>query len=123
MGLSNNVKGLLHEIQFVEIENNDRDNVTAALFLDANHANTDILLTVNITGKITEIQRRAIDELANKMDLETSSQSNEELTTDVNDFIAKLVELDDNDSRWDYIRELPAISIFHTFNEHYEIFS
>ena len=77
MGLSNNVKGLLHEIQFVEIENNDRDNVTVALFLDTNHANTDILLTVNITGKITEIQRRAIDELANKMDLETSSQSNE----------------------------------------------
>ena len=50
------------------------------------------------------------------MDLETSSQSNEELTTDVNDFIAKLVELDDNDSLWDYISELPAISIFCTLN-------
>ncbi|RED48803.1 hypothetical protein [Seonamhaeicola aphaedonensis] len=132
LGLSNNVKGILHEIQFVEMENNDGDSVTAAMFGDTNHQNTDILLTDNNTGEVTEIQLKATDnpsyvqdwidnhpegeilvteELAEKMNLETSGISNEELTTDVHDFLDKLIELDENDELWDYIPTLPAISI------------
>lgn len=132
LGLSNNVKGILHEIQFIEIENNDGDNFTASMFANSNHKNTDILLTDNNTGEITEIQLKATDnssyvqdwidthqegeiliteELAEKMDLETSGISNEELTTDVHDFVDKLIELDENDELWDYIPTLPAISI------------
>ncbi|MEZ4841920.1 MAG: hypothetical protein R2821_10550 [Flavobacteriaceae bacterium] len=132
LGLSNNVKGNLHEIQFVEIENNDGDTVTATMFGDTNHQNTDIILTDNSTGEITEIQLKATDnssyiqdwidnhqggeiliteELAEKMDLETSGISNSELTTDVHDFVDKLIELDENDELWDYIPTLPAISI------------
>src|SRR5690606_8685718 len=93
LGLSNNVKGILHEIQFVEIVNNDGDSFTALMFADSNHQNTDILLIDNNTGQITEIQLKATDssyyvqdwidnhpdgkiliteELAGKMDLETS---------------------------------------------------
>ena len=45
------------------------------------------------------------------MDLETSGISNTELTTDVHDFINKIIELDENDELWDYIPTLPAISI------------
>lgn len=132
LGLSNNVKGILHEIQFVEIENDDGDSITATMFTDSNHQDTDIILTDNNTGEITEIQLKATDnssyvqdwindhpegeiliteELADKMNLETSRQSNSELTTDVNDFVEKIVELDNNDSLWDYIPALPAISI------------
>jgi hypothetical protein len=132
LGLSNNVKGILHEIQFVEIENNDGDSVTATMFSDTNHQNTDILLTDNNTGEITEIQLKATDnssyvqdwinnhqdgeifvteELAAKMGLETSGISNEEITTDVNGFVDKLIELDENDEIWDYIPTLPAVSV------------
>ena len=132
MGLSNNVKGILHEIQFVEVENSDGDSVSAAMFTNTNHSGTDIFLTDNNTGEISEIQLKAtgsqsyvqewIDEhpdgeilvtqeIAEKMDLETSGQSNEELTTNVNEFVQKLVELDNNNSLWDYFPGLPAISI------------
>jgi len=131
VGLSNNVKGILHEIQFMEIENTDGDSVTAAMFTDSNHPGYDILLTDNNTGEVIDVQLKATDsasyvqewfdkhdgeilvttELAEKMNLETSGLSNQELTTDVNDFVTKLVELDDGDELWDYIPELPAISI------------
>jgi len=132
LGLNNNVKGILHEIQFVEIENNDGDNITASLFTDTNHKDTDVILTNNDTGEIFEVQLKATDstsyvndwinshengeiliteELAEKMDLETSGLSNNELTTDVNNFVDKIVELDESDELWDYIPELPAITI------------
>ena len=132
LGLSNNVKGILHEIQFVEIENSDGDSVTAAMFDDSNHKGFDVILTDNDTGEVTEIQLKATDsesyirewleeypdgeilvteEVAENMDLSTSGQSNEELTTKVHDFVEKIIELDNNDSLWDYIPGLPAISI------------
>lgn len=130
-GLSNNVKGILHEIQFVEIENSDGDSVTAAMFADTNHEGMDVILTDNTTGEITEVQLKATDntsyvqewfdkhdgeilvttELAEKMNLETTGISNQELTTNVDDFVSKLIDLDDSDELWDYIPELPAISI------------
>lgn len=132
IGLANNVKGILHEIQFVEIENKDGDEFTAALFTDTNHPDTDVIITNNLTGEISEVQLKATDssgyvnewinnhqegeimvteELAQKMDLESSGQSNAELTADVNEFVDKLVELDNNSSLWDYMPQLPAISI------------
>ena len=140
LGLANNVKGILHEIQFVEIENNDGDEFTASLFTDTNHPDTDVILTNNITGEISEVQLKATDsssyvndwinnhedgeilvteELAEKMDLQSSGQSNSELTADVNEFVEKLIELDDDSNLWDYMPTLPAISIaiasFHLF--------
>jgi len=132
LGLNNNVKGILHEIQFVEIENNDGDNITASLFTDTYHKDTDVVLTNNDTGEMFEVQLKATDsssyvndwidnhengeiliteELAEKMELETSGSSNNELTTDVNNFVEKIVELDESDELWDYIPELPAITI------------
>ena len=132
LGLANNVKGILHEIQFVEIENNDGDEFTATLFADTNHPDTDILLTNHITGEISEIQLKATDnssyvndwinrhedgeilvteELAQQMDLQSSGQSNAELTADVNEFVDKIVALDNDSDLWDYMPALPAISI------------
>lgn len=132
LGLANNVKGILHEIQFVQIENEDGDKITAALFTDTNHPDTDVLLTNEQTGETIAVQLKATDsssyvndwinnhdegdilvteEIADKMGLESTDISNEELTADVTEFIGKLIRLDDDDSLWDYMPALPAISI------------
>jgi len=132
VGLANNVKGVLHEIQFVEIENEDGDEITAALFTDTNHPDTDVLLTNQETGETIAVQLKATDsesyvqhwidthdegeilvteEIAEQMGLESTEISNEELTADVSEFTEKLMKLNDDDSIWDLMPELPAISI------------
>lgn len=132
LGLANNVKGILHEIQFVKIENEDGDDITAALFTDTNHPDTDVILTNETTGEVLEVQLKATnsesyvnnwisnhdegevlvtEELAEKMNLESTEISNNEITVDVNEFIDKLVKLDKDDSLWDLMLGLPAISI------------
>ena len=60
-GFANNVKGILHELQFIEIENEDGDNVTASIFPETNHQGTDIMLTDEETGEIIFIQLKATD--------------------------------------------------------------
>lgn len=132
VGLANNVKGVLHEIQFVKIENEDGDDITAALFTDTNHQDTDVILTNETTGETIEVQLKATDsesyvndwisnhdegeilvteELAEKMNLESTEISNDEITADVNEFIDKLINLDHDNSLWDLMPELPAVSI------------
>lgn len=132
LGFSNNVKGILHELQYVEIVNTDDSHYTASLFPDTNHEGFDIMMTDHETGEIVKIQLKATDstsyvnawideypdgeilvtqEIAEKMDLETTGISNDELTVSVNDFVDKLVESSDTDDFWDYMPYLPAISI------------
>lgn len=131
-GFSNNVKGILHELQFVEIENEDGDNITASVFADTNHKGTDIMLTDDETGEILEVQLKATDnvgyvndwieeypdgeilvtdEIADKMNLQTTEISNEELTTNIEDFVDKIIESSDKDEFWEYLPFLPTISI------------
>jgi hypothetical protein len=45
------------------------------------------------------------------MDLNTSGISNGELTVDVNEFVDKIIDLEDENDLWDYIPSLTAISI------------
>ena len=132
LGLSNNVKGILHEIQFVKVENEDGDDITAALFTDTNHRDTDVLLTNETTRETIAVQLKATDsdsyvndwisnhddgeilvteEIAERMGLESTEISNEGLTADVSEFCSKLINLDNDNSLWDYMPELPAISI------------
>ena len=132
VGLANNVQGVLHEIQFVMIENEDGDEVTAALFTDTNHPGTDVILTNEQTGESIAVQLKATDsesyvydwvenhdegeilvteEIAERMDLESTGISNEGLTADVSEFITKIIDLDEDDSLWDYIPELSAVTI------------
>jgi hypothetical protein len=132
VGLANNVKGILHEIQFVQIENEDGDEVSAALFTDTNHPDTDVILTNEETGETIAVQLKATnsesyvndwienhedgeilvtEEIAEKMGLESTELFNEEVTADVSEFIAKMIKLENNDSLWDYFPSLPAISI------------
>jgi hypothetical protein len=129
-GLISNVKGILHEMEFVRIENEDGDSVYATIFNDTNHAGTDVQLIDQTTGETWEIQLRATnnqnyvqkwiddnpngdifitEELAQKMNLPTSGQSNEELTINVETFVDKMLEMDD-ESLWNYVPALTLVS-------------
>jgi len=132
-GLVNNVKGILHEIEFQRLENEDGDSVIAALFPDTNHKAVDIQMLDQETGEIWSIQLKATDnqsainhwldsnpdteilvteELAERMDLTSSGLSNEDLTIRVEDFVDRMIELEDqhNESLWQYFPALVAAS-------------
>tara|TARA_Y100001968_G_C19325474_1_gene701474 strand:- start:210 stop:1061 length:852 start_codon:yes stop_codon:yes gene_type:complete len=112
-GLVNNVKGILHEIEFQILENEDGDSIYAALFPDTNHKSVDVRLFDENTGESWDIQLKATDnvsninswidsnpnteiyvtdEIAQTMGLNTSGFSNEELEIRVEDFVDKLIE-------------------------------
>ena len=43
-GVVNNVKGILHEMEFVRMENEDGDSITAALYPETNHPGYDVVM-------------------------------------------------------------------------------
>lgn len=131
-GLISNVKGILHEMEFVRVENEDGDSVYASFFDATNHPDTDIQLLDRSTGETWEAQLKATDdasyvtdwiewhpggeilvtdELAQQMELPTSGQSNDELTANVEDFVDKMVSAGDADDFWDYFPALGAASV------------
>lgn len=114
-GLVSNVKGILHEMEFVKVENGDGDSVYASYFDATNHPDTDIQLVDETTGAAWEVQLKATEstshvndwieahpggeilvteELAERMDLPSSGQSNEELTVRTEDFVDRMVAMD-----------------------------
>jgi hypothetical protein len=132
VGLVSNVKGILHEMEFVRVENEDGDSVYASFFDATNHPDTDIQLLDRSTGEAWEVQLKAsndaayvtdwmdrhpdgeilvTDELAERMDLPTSGQSNNELTTDVESFVDRMMSADDADDFWDYFPALSAATV------------
>ena len=115
-GLVSSVKGVLHEMEFVQIENSDGDSVTASVFGSASHPDYDILIFDGETDQWSQIQLKATDstsyvqdwidnhpdgeiliteEIAEKMDLPSSGSSNEELTVRCEDFLDKLLDIED----------------------------
>ena len=132
-GLVNNVKGILHEMEFQIIENTDGDSVFAALFPETNHQSVDVQLFDQSTNESWEIQLKATDnpslinawmesnpeteilvteELAERLDLESSGMSNEDLTIRVENFVDKMQELDDaaDETIWAFFPVLPLLS-------------
>ena len=132
-GLVNNVKGILHEMEFQRLENEDGDSVIAAIYPDTNHRSVDIQLLDQNTGDALNVQLKATDsvsainewmesnpdteivvteELAEKMDLPSSGFSNEELTIRVEDFVDRMLEIgeDHEEAIWDYFPPLVAAS-------------
>ena len=127
-GLASNIKGVLHELHFVALENEDGDDVIATLFDDPSHESTDVLLTNTATGEAWELQLKATDsasyvrswidahedgtilvteELASSMGIETSGLSNASLTADVQDFIQLALA---DESLWDQVPMLSVVS-------------
>lgn len=132
-GLVNNVKGILHEMEFQRLENEDGDSVVAALFPDTNHRAVDVQLLDEKTGDAWEVQLKATDdmsaigawidsnpntevivteELSERMGLPSSELSNEDLTMRVEDFVDRMVEIGDDaeDTLWNYFPPLVAAS-------------
>ena len=130
-GVVSNVKGILHEMEFVRVENDDGDSVYASYFDATNHPDTDIRFIDKSTGETWEAQLKATDnpsyvsewvdghpdgeilitdELADRLDLPTSGQSNDELTARVEDFVDRLVLTDDSADIWDNVPVLGSAS-------------
>ncbi len=115
-GLVNNVKGILFELEFVEIENNDGDSIFAYQFEQTNYPTYDIQLIDEQTGAIEEVQLKATssasyvknwmdehgenivvtDEVAEELGLDVVGINNEELEVRVEDFIDKMKDVDEN---------------------------
>lgn len=129
-GLVSNVKGILHEVQFVELENEDGDSVYASIFEDTNHPGTDVQFIDTDTGATWEVQLKATDnadyahdwiadhpngdilvtsELADRIDLESSGLSNEALTDQVEDVVDKMVAGDE--TIWDFFPMISVLSV------------
>jgi len=130
--LVNHIKGIVHEMEFVEFENEDGDSVFAALHSETNHPGYDVKMIDKNTNEAWEIQLKATDdkgyvqdwiaqhpdgeivvtsEIAEKMGLQSSGLSNEGLKTSINDFIDGMIELQEDETIWKYFPYLLPISV------------
>lgn len=131
-GVVNNAKGVLHEMEFVRIENEDGDAVHAALFRATNHPGYDIEFVDSNSGAIWQAQLKSTDdasyvddwieahpdgeirvteELAAEMGLPSSGLSNEELTVRTEELVDRILEAGEEDTVWTYFPGLAAASI------------
>ena len=132
VGVVSNVKGILHEMEYVRLENTDGDSISAAMFPDTNHKGFDILMSDESDGSSWEIQLKTTDdagyvqewiekypdgeilvssEIASELNIESSGISNEELTIRVESFVDKLITEDMSSSIWHLIPTLSLLSI------------
>jgi hypothetical protein len=131
-GVVNNTKGVLHEMEFVRLENEDGDAIHAALFGSTNHPGTDVQFVDMESGESWSAQLKATDdasyvqdwinghpdgeilvtsELADRMDLPHSGLSNDELTARTEDVVDQLLDTDAGSDLWDYFPALSVASI------------
>lgn len=131
-GLVSNVKGIAHEMEFVKLENEDGDSIYASLYPDTNHPGYDVQLFDEDAGEHWAVQLKAsddksyvnqwieqhpdgeiivTDELAEKMGIESSGIENAEVTTQVEDFVDKLINHDDVETLSSYFSMLALASV------------
>jgi hypothetical protein len=58
-GVTNNVKGVYHELSFEYEENHDGDEYIVELFEASNHPGADVKIINTVTGEVTEAQLKA----------------------------------------------------------------
>ena len=140
-GVVSSVKGILHEMEFVKIENSDGDSITAAMFPETNHKGFDVVMNDSSTGDTWEIQLKTTDnqeyvqewlakypdgeillseEIASAMGLESSGFSNQELTGRVEDFVDQLISKGVSSSIWDLFPTLSLMSVSFVLMELYK---
>lgn len=131
-GVVNNTKGVLHEMEFVRLENEDGDSVHAALFESTSHAGTDVRFSNIETGQSWDIQLKATDsstyvrgwlethpdgeiavtsELAERLGLPDSGFSNAGLTARTEGVVDTLLQAGERSDLWDYFPALSGASI------------
>jgi hypothetical protein len=129
-GIVSNTKGILHEMQFVAVENSDGDTVYASVYDATNHPGTDIQFVDTATGETWDAQLKATesagyanewidthpggeifvtDELADRTGLQSSGQSNAELTGNLEQFVDKMVEGDQ--TIWDHFPVITTLTL------------
>ena len=119
MGAANNIKGIAHELIYIKTENEDGDSVFAFMPEDTNHPQFDVLTINNATGEQKWEQLKTTTnpeninswiekypgsegslkvniEMADKLGFESTDISDKELTIDVNNFLDKLIQMDEN---------------------------
>ena len=119
MGAANNIKGIAHELIYIKTENEDGDSVFAFMPGDTNHPQFDVLTINNATGEQKWEQLKTTTnpeninswiekypgsegslkvniEMADKLGFESTGISDKELTIDVNNFLDKLIQMDEN---------------------------
>lgn len=130
-GVVSNIKGIVHEMEFVNYENSDGDSVTAALFPETNHEGFDLLLTDGATGDSWEVQLKTTDsssyvqqwidkypegeilvseEIASEMGLPSSGFSNEEIIVKVEAFVDGLISAEPDSKAFDLLSAFPLTS-------------
>ena len=119
MGAANNIKGIAHELIYIKTENEDGDSIFAFMPEDTNHPQFDVLTINNATGEQKWEQLKTTTnpeninswiekypgsegslkvniEMADKLGFENTGISDKELTIDVNNFLDKLIQMDEN---------------------------
>ena len=131
-GVVSNTKGVLHEMEFVRLENEDGDSIHASLFESTNHPGYDVSFLDMDSNESWHVQLKATDssqyvnqwleahpdgeivvteELAAAMDLPSSGMTNGELTARTEDIVDRLIESTEDDSLWNYFPALSAASV------------
>ncbi|MBC8255695.1 MAG: hypothetical protein H8E85_00095 [Candidatus Marinimicrobia bacterium] len=142
-GVVNNVKGILHEYEWVAMENSDGDSVVVGMFQNTSHKDYDIWAMDTSTGETWVEQLKTTDntsyinswisehpngvirvdeDMAERLDLPSTGLDNEDLEYRVENVIEKMKDLAQDDSVWDYFPSLSAISIsiivWHLYKEY-----
>ena len=117
-GAANNIKGIAHELIYVKTENEDGDSVYAFMPEDTNNPKFDVLIVNEETGERNWEQLKTTTnsdhinswiekypgnegsivvntEMADKLGFKSSGVSDRELTINVQEFLDKLVNMDD----------------------------
>lgn len=118
-GAASNIKGIAHELIYVKLENEDGDTVFAFMPENTNNPKFDVLIVNTETGEQkweqlkttmnsdyvnewiennpgSESALKVNVEMANKLGLNSTGIKDEELSVDVNDFLNKLINMDEN---------------------------
>lgn len=118
-GAASNIKGIAHELIYVKLENEDGDTVFAFMPENTNNPKFDVLIVNTETGEQkweqlkttmnsdyvnewiennpgSESALKVNVEMANKLGLNSTGIKDEELSVDINDFLNKLINMDEN---------------------------
>jgi len=118
MGAANNIKGIAHELKYIKEENEDGDTIFAFMPDDTSYPKFDVLNVDQSTGvqewvqlKTTmnsqvvydwidkypgaESSLRVNEEMATKLGFESTGISDKEISIEVDDFLNKLIEMDE----------------------------
>jgi len=118
-GAASNIKGIAHELIYVKLENEDGDTVFAFMPENTNNPKFDVLTVNTETGEQkweqlkttmnsdyvndwiekypgSEGALKVNVEMANKLGLNSTGIKDEELSVDINDFLNKLINMDES---------------------------